>query len=63
MNRLQKVSAVATAFVVSPLSLILLNIAYNDRGYWAVGGEYILIGVFATLTYMMFERLIRWYIA
>lgn len=36
-----------TAVIMLPISIIILELAYASRGYWAVGGEFLLLGLVA----------------
>lgn len=36
-----------TVAIMLPISIIVLDLAYASRGYWAVGGEFLLLGFVA----------------
>lgn len=48
-----------TMGIMVPASIFLINAAYLTRGYWAVGGEYLLIGVLAVAVYYALSHLFR----
>nr|DAH47616.1 MAG TPA: hypothetical protein [Caudoviricetes sp.] len=56
------VQAVVTALTCNITALLFVNAAYEERGYIAVGGEWIVIaGLTVTVWYLMGLLLREWY--
>lgn len=56
------VQAIVTALVCNITALLFINAAYEERGYLAVGGEWIVIaGLTVTVWYLMGLLLREWY--
>lgn len=56
------VQAIVTALACNITALLFINAAYEERGYLAVGGEWIVIsGLTVTVWYLMGLLLKEWY--
>lgn len=56
------VQAIVTALACNITALLLINAAYEERGYLAVGGEWIVIaGLTVIVWYLMGLLLKEWY--
>lgn len=56
------VQAIVTALVCNITALLFMGAAYQERGYLAVGGEWIVIaGMTVTVWYLMGLLLREWY--
>lgn len=56
------VQAIVTALTCNITALLFMNAAYEERGYLAVGGEWIVIaGLTVTVWYLMGLLLKEWY--
>lgn len=56
------VQVIVTALVCNITALLFINAAYEERGYIAVGGEWIVIaGLTVTVWYLMGLLLREWY--
>lgn len=56
------VQAIVTALASNITALLFINAAYEERGYLAVGGEWIVIaGLTVTVWYLMGLLLKEWY--
>lgn len=56
------VQAIVTALVCNITALLFMDVAYQERGYLAVGGEWIVIaGLTVTVWYLMGLLMRVWY--
>ena len=56
------VQAIVTALACNITALLFMDVAYQERGYLAVGGEWIVIaGLTVTVWYLMGLLLKEWY--
>jgi hypothetical protein len=56
------VQAIVTALACNITTLLFMDVAYQERGYLAVGGEWIVIaGLTVTVWYLMGLLLKEWY--
>lgn len=56
------VQAIVTALASNITALLFMDVAYQERGYLAVGGEWIVIaGLTVTVWYLMGLLLREWY--
>lgn len=56
------VQVIVTALVCNITALLFMDVAYQERGYLAVGGEWIVIaGLAVTVWYLMGLFLREWY--